>query len=122
MASDPLLPGINFFKQLDDLVLVRVCVTSSRRSIDCLHQVAATLPRKGSIEDCAAFISAVRAARDAYTQKRGEISQDLRTAQELMRLHELRLSQTVRVLSAVEGLLGEVRARFRAKGIPTVDP
>ena len=39
-----------------------------------------------------------------------------------MRLHELRLSQTIRVLSAVEGLLGEVRARFRAKGIPTVDP
>ena len=64
----------------------------------------------------------MRGARDAYSQKRVEIGRELRAVQELARLHEVRLSHTVTILSAVEDLLGEVRARFRAKGIPIVDP
>jgi hypothetical protein len=51
-----------------------------------------------------------------------EIQQELCTAKELAKLHKLRLSRTLARLSAVEDLLREARARFRAKGIPIVDP
>jgi hypothetical protein len=43
-------------------------------------------------------------------------------AKELAKLHELRLSHMLAALSAVEDLLGEAYACFRAKGIPIVNP
>jgi hypothetical protein len=60
--------------------------------------------------------------RDLYSQRHGEISQDLCTAQEMAKLQELRLNHTLAALTAVEELLGQARARFRAKGILVVDP
>jgi hypothetical protein len=60
--------------------------------------------------------------RDTYFQRHGEILKELGTAQELAKLHEQRLSHTFAALIAIEELLGETRARFRAKGISIIDP
>jgi hypothetical protein len=58
---------------------------------------------------------------DTYTRRRLEIVHELSVAQEFARLQESRLNHTVDALSAIEKLVGAVRARFRAKGIPTAD-
>lgn len=86
------------------------------------HQVSATPPLDGSRDEYSSLLSVVRSMRDAYYQKRSEISRELSTTQHLTRLHEKRLDHTIEALSAIEDLLGEIRARFRAKGIPVTDP
>lgn len=120
--ADPILAVIHLFKQLDDLVPVRLNPSSRCGSTNHAYQASATLPPKGSVDEYSSLILEARTIRDTYSQRRGEISQELCSAQEMAKLHELRLSHTLAALSAVEDLLGEVRARFRAKGIPVADP
>lgn len=60
--------------------------------------------------------------RDTYFQKRCAISEELSATQRLAELHEMRLDHTDKTLSVIEDLIGETRARFRARGISTVNP
>ena len=57
-----------------------------------------------------------------YTRKSAEISRDLGVTERVVKLQQLRLNHTVTALSAIEDLIGELRAHFRAKDIPIVDP
>ena len=42
----------------------------------------------------------------------------MHTAHEVAKLHELRLAHATNTLDVLEDIIGEVRARFRAMGIP----
>ena len=121
-SADPILAVIHLFKQLDDLVPVRLNPSSQCGLTNHAYQASATLPPKGSVDEYSSLILEACTIRDTYSQRCGEISQELCSAQEMAKLHELRLSHMLAALSAVEDLLGEVRACFRAKGIPVTDP
>lgn len=121
-SPDPFLTVINLFKRLDDLVPVWMnppplycCLT------DHPSQASATPPLDGPHDEYTSFLLAVRLMRDTYFQKRGEISRELSAIQRATKLHETRLGYTAEALSAIEELLGEIRVRFRAKGISIVD-
>ena len=81
-----------------------------------------TVESPGSLEDHVTFLSSLRDVRDAVAQRQSAISHELHTAHEVAKLHELRLAHATNTLNALEDVIGEVRARFRARGIPLYPP
>ena len=90
-----------------------VCFTN------CLRQASAILPSNSSRDECASLLAAARSMRDVYSQKRGQISQELSTIQQSIKFHEMRLDHADKVLCTIEDLIGEIRTRFIERGIPT---
>lgn len=81
-----------------------------------------SLPSSGSLDDHLRFLSTLRNTRDTVAQKQSAISHDLHSAHETTKLQELRLTHATNTLNALEDVIGEVRARFRARGIPLYPP
>lgn len=77
-----------------------------------------TLPSSGSREDHLTFLSSLRSTRDTVAERRSTIGHELNTAYEVAKLQELRLTHATNTLDALEDIIGEVRVRFRARGIP----
>ena len=80
------------------------------------------LPTSGSLEDHLTFLSSLRKTCDSIVQRRSSISHELHTAHEVAKLQELRLAHATNTLNALEDAIGEVRARFRARGVPLYSP
>ena len=81
-----------------------------------------TLPSSGSLEEHLDFLSSLRETRDTVAQRQSTISHQSHTACEVAKLQELRLAHATNTLNALEDVIGEVRARFRARGIPLYLP
>ena len=60
----------------------------------------------------------MRSTRDSVAKSEKSIEHEIRHLEGLTSLHQLRLSHVRDTLGAVENLIGEVRARFSARGIP----
>ena len=80
------------------------------------------LPPSGSREEHLTFLSSLRKTRDAYSQRQSSISHDRHIAHEVARFQDLRLTHATNTLNAIEDIIGEARARFRARGIPLHSP
>lgn len=79
------------------------------------------VPCSGTSEEYLNFLSSLRNTRDTVSERQSEISHELHSAHEVAKLQELRLALITNTLNALEDVIGEVRARLRARGI-TVYP
>ena len=80
------------------------------------------VPRSGSLEDYTTLLSTLRSTRDSISERISVINHEFHSAQGLARIYELRIIHATNTLNAFEDVIGEVRARFRARGIPIYPP
>lgn len=76
------------------------------------------LPDTGTLDEYMEFLSYLRSARDSIDERMSTISHEFHNIQGLADIHQLRLINATNVLRTVETLIGEARARYRARGIP----
>jgi len=120
-SVDPFASLIDVLKTLDQLLPVCVAKAHSTSYNSC-HLRRIKLENTGTLEDPLALLSSLRNARDAIAQRQSTINHELHTAREVAKLHELRLAHATTTLNVLEETIGEVRARFRARGIPSYPP
>ena len=100
-------------------VSIKTCSTFSFLT---LVKADRTLPSSGSLEEHLKFLSSLRDTHNTIAQRQSTISHQSHTAHEVTKLQELWLTHTTNTLNALEDVIGEVRARFQARGIPLYLP
>ena len=80
------------------------------------------IPESGSLEDYLTLLSTLRSTRDSIAERISIINHEFHSAQGLARIYQLRITHATNTLNAFEDVIGEVRARFRARGIPIYPP
>lgn len=70
------------------------------------------------MENHRTLLSSLKSTHDKVVQSQSTIGHELHNAQGLAKIHELCLDHANNVLSALDTVIGEVRARFQARGIP----
>jgi hypothetical protein len=115
---DPYKLALSLVRTLDDLLPVRAFDPSPRHPFTYFTKVDQNVPESGSLEDYLTLLSTLRATRDNITQRISVISHEFHSAQSLARIYELRITHAKNTLNVFEDVIGEVRARFSARGIP----